>query len=441
MLNIKISNLFKTTLLMKSYFLGLLFAVLALTSCKKENPTLTGTHSMSSFTYTIKRIPGGDTLPFSNTAVFSNTSVDAFSYLWDFGDLAKSSLENPTHSYIGGTSFLVRLTSVGSYGYNVSEQTIKMESPCDYEPFSFLSGCSNRSWSVSPLPNGIKVIKPNGDTIVSSATICMFNDQYTFGITGVFNYNSLGNTVNEVGVCVGSRDNVKKYIMKRASGTANPTIVLLRDSSAKVPFIGLADSVIGDSYEVLRINEVDMVLESKLKNGDRVQVLFRNISPSIKNIKLDLCGGSRKTWKLDPVGTSSITAGTESNPILYYAGGALAPCQLNDEYTFTSTDSLYINFNNDALVFGGPNDYNCKPFSLGGTKFILSPVTTFSGLAQIVLKNGRVGVNVTEGEFFIGAMDNSQNLYRILSLSPTNLLIRIGDGSGTVQTIKFVAKP
>jgi uncharacterized protein (TIGR02145 family) len=163
---------------------------------------------------------------------------------------------------------------------------------------------------------------------------------------------------------------------------------------------------------------------------------------NLLNVRLYLTGGSRKTWRLDPAnGANAVTAGTESNPTLYYPGGPLAPCQINDEYKFTISDSMYCNFNSDALVYGGPNDYNCNPFSFpGGTTFNFAQIAgPGPGLAQITLPNGRIGLNISAGVFFIGVMDNVQNLYRILEISESKMVIRIGDGSGIVQTLKFVS--
>jgi hypothetical protein len=440
--------LFRKTPIMKAYLFVLLLGFLAITGCKKENPTLKGNYSTSGFKFTIKKFPGGDTLPFSNTVIFQNTSVDAFSYLWDFGDLGKSNLANPFHTYGAGASFLVKLTSVGTYGYNISQATVNMESPCDYEPFSILTGCSNRSWSVSPLSNAVKIFSTNGDSIVSNAASCLADDQFTFGISGSFNYNSKGQTFVAGDACRESKPNVKRYIMKKGEGIKNASIVLLQDSTGIFPFLGTTHVVTDNSYEILRINEEQMLIQGKLSDGGRVQVLFRNISPSIANIRLDLSGGSRKTWILDPTpGANPIIAGSEDAPGKDYPGGPLAPCQLNDEYTFTSTDSVYFNFNEDALVFGGPRDYNCKPFGIfNPTSYELTKITTGgSGIGQIVLKNGRINTIKDDklsftGQYYIGVMDNVANLYRILELADGKLLIRIGDGSGATQTLKLVAK-
>ncbi len=51
----------------------------------------------------------------SHTVAFTNNSVNASSYLWNFGDGDTSSDENPTHTYANGGSYNVSLTSSNDY--------------------------------------------------------------------------------------------------------------------------------------------------------------------------------------------------------------------------------------------------------------------------------------------------------------------------------------
>lgn len=62
------------------------------------------------FTYTLTPVGA------SFNAVFTNLTVDAESYLWDFGDGATSALENPTHVYAEGV-YTVCLTGYNVYGW------------------------------------------------------------------------------------------------------------------------------------------------------------------------------------------------------------------------------------------------------------------------------------------------------------------------------------
>ncbi len=54
-------------------------------------------------------LPAGGTVPL--TATFTNTSTDASSYLWNFGDALTSTLDNPTHIYTAGGVYTVTLTA------------------------------------------------------------------------------------------------------------------------------------------------------------------------------------------------------------------------------------------------------------------------------------------------------------------------------------------
>lgn len=62
------------------------------------------------------------------TVTFTNTSQNANSYLWDFGDGNTSTETNPVHTYLTGGSYLVNLTSASSTcGDDITSQTIILE--------------------------------------------------------------------------------------------------------------------------------------------------------------------------------------------------------------------------------------------------------------------------------------------------------------------------
>jgi PKD repeat protein len=62
------------------------------------------------------------------TVTFTNTSQNANSYLWDFGDGNTSTETNPFHTYLTGGSYVVNLTSASSTcGDDVTSQTIFLE--------------------------------------------------------------------------------------------------------------------------------------------------------------------------------------------------------------------------------------------------------------------------------------------------------------------------
>lgn len=144
-----------------------------------------------------------------------------------------------------------------------------------------------------------------------------------------------------------------------------------------------------------------------------------------------------KVWRLDSTaGANAIVVGTEANPSAYFGGGPLADCQKDDRYTF-GTD-FKLRYNANGATFNGGN---IAPNFTCGTDRSYSDVTyTFTpggsggaGLATITLP-GAVPAQ------FIGVTDVSSNMYRIISITATTMVLRSGTPSETVHQFKFVAQ-
>jgi hypothetical protein len=415
---------------MKNLFILSMFSVLLLSACKKDEPVLTGNTSTSGFDFTINRFPGGDTLPFTNRVKFTNKSVDAFAWLWDFGDASQSVLENPEHEFGTGTSFLVRLTSIGKAGNNTSSRTIALASPCEFDPFALLTACGNKKWSLSPENDAIRVV--NGtDTISSTApATCQGDDVYTFSATGALSYDAKGQTYIN-GSCQSSKVNASKFWMLKNEG-GNPVIILDAVTGGN-PFLGRSDEVLGNRFELLSVSEDAFMVRSELSDGRKLLTKFVSASLSINTVKLFLTGGSRKTWRLDSLSAAPITAGVEANPTQYYAGGPLAPCQKDDWYTFTSGDSLYVNCNGSTLQ--PSQGYTC------GNDESFSSTYSFGAVSGAVDGVAQIGLTANNPAQWIGILDRSnENVYRVIDISSTTLTLRSGNGSGVVHTLKFVLK-
>lgn len=79
----------------------------------KTNFITVSTSPAGAFTYTVS----------GATVNFTNTSTDATSYLWDFGNGSGSNLENPSNTYTNAGTYTVTLTATNSCGDNsVSEE-------------------------------------------------------------------------------------------------------------------------------------------------------------------------------------------------------------------------------------------------------------------------------------------------------------------------------
>lgn len=79
------------------HLLGLLFIAIVISSCQKKPE--------ASFTFSPEDAKSGDQIS------FKNTTTDADSYEWDFGDGTTSTEENPTHTYDSPGIYDVILTA------------------------------------------------------------------------------------------------------------------------------------------------------------------------------------------------------------------------------------------------------------------------------------------------------------------------------------------
>ena len=94
---------------MKTYSLFLVAAALfILTGCGKDDKPSNNTKADFSLT--------GYEMPVPTTVTFLNTSANATSYSWDFGDNSTSTLSNPTHTYTLAGTYQLRLTATGPNG-------------------------------------------------------------------------------------------------------------------------------------------------------------------------------------------------------------------------------------------------------------------------------------------------------------------------------------
>ncbi|MBN8676879.1 MAG: PKD domain-containing protein [Chitinophagales bacterium] len=64
----------------------------------------------------------------ANTVSFTNSSQNATSYSWNFGDNSSSNEQNPTHTYAGPGSYTVTLAATNPCGTTIFEQTVTLSS-------------------------------------------------------------------------------------------------------------------------------------------------------------------------------------------------------------------------------------------------------------------------------------------------------------------------
>ena len=77
------------------------------------------------------------------TATFSNTSQDAISYLWDFGDGSTETVPDPSHTYLAEGTYNVILTAINGCGQSTTtEQVVIVLPPTAAFTPSVSSGCA-----------------------------------------------------------------------------------------------------------------------------------------------------------------------------------------------------------------------------------------------------------------------------------------------------------
>src|SRR5688572_16648116 len=78
-----------------------LFSVIIfLSACKKEEKD-----PFSSFDYSSSKVY------LNEDVIFTNKSIDAITYLWDFGDNTSSTEQNPKHAYTAVGNYTIKLTA------------------------------------------------------------------------------------------------------------------------------------------------------------------------------------------------------------------------------------------------------------------------------------------------------------------------------------------
>jgi PKD repeat protein len=133
----------------KIHYIFLLIIIILVAGCS-QNPE-------ASFSFTIN----------GTTVYFDNTSSDATSYLWDFGDGNTSYETSPTHDYYGGGTYNVTLTATGKR--NKSDMT------------SSAIDITTDLTIYNPTPTNIYIWINNG---LSSSTIPAYSNLTFTGLTG-----------------------------------------------------------------------------------------------------------------------------------------------------------------------------------------------------------------------------------------------------------------
>ena len=409
-------------------------------ACKKNNDyQLSGTASKADFTYALSPSGIPDTLPFITTATFTNNSVDGFLYEWNFGDNTPTSdVADPVHTYGSPGLYTITLTSAGTNGNNVISQKIQINGAGSVPIFSKLTNGFRQEWTWGFDGDAIQVWSADSTSLYFSGpaeSTCQSDDVYTFSSDGSFTYDAKGSTfvANEQPYpysCQDVKPNATSFKLVAVPGKFPRIVLDSLVSAGRTPFIGTTDKVKENAYDILSMDSSNMVLRGRLADNSQIIIKLRkNSGLSLGDIKKLLTNNSTKSWRLDSLdNANAVVVGIESNPTLYYAGGPLAPCQKDDIYTFNFNNTLSYDAKGSTFVAG---NFDCEgDWSYSNAAYPFGNVTgPVAGIAQFTLP--------ANPKIFIGTTDAS-HVCRILSISSGAMVLRTGDGTGTIFTFKFV---
>lgn len=405
-----------------------LVGAVALVACRKDDaPSIDGPLPTADFTVTL------NTSQYPVVATFTNKSSDAFIYQWDFGDGSPlASGQNVTHTYKMAGTYRAHLTAAGRTGLGQSQQVpVIIPSICGNAAFGVLTACAGTgatSWTISDQPAAIVKLSASGATISSSAAplpACQLDDQFSFTSLFTYAYDAGANTYQN-GACGTALTANSDFIYKPVGNLGQ--IILQRNKS----FIGLTDSVVNKTYDILEATPTKLRLQGTNPDGTKTVVTYMPQLSAIDRAKQYLTGGSSRTWLLDNTVAQTIAVGNEAAPSSYYPGGALGSlpaCQADDEYTFTTTNTFTYNAFAETFVAGV---YACQAPRSDNTTFTYGPASGL-GIAQFVLNKAGTFIGVTDAP--------ASRIYRILSIDNQHMVLRAGGPSDDpVFTIKMRVK-
>jgi len=338
-------------------------------SCKKDS---TNPPPVAIFTFT------GDNNPAPCAVTFSNSSTNAKSYNWTFGDGSTSTEQNPQHTYTTGGTFNVILVATGIGGSNSTNKSVTILFPVPGANFTF-TGTNNPAPCVvtftSNSTNSTSYLWDFGD---GTQTSTLQNPQHTYTTGGTFNVQL---TATGVG---GSNSITKSVTILYSAPVANFTF-----SGANNP----APCTV--AFTNTSTNSTSYLWDF----GDGTQI------STVQNPQHIYTTGGTFNVHLIATGAGGSNSITKNVTILYSApvanftfSGANnpAPCLVTFTNTSTNATSYYWNFGDGGTSIATNPQYT---YTTSGTFNVQLTASNAGGsnsiTKSVIIQNPILGTNVT----------------------------------------------
>ncbi|MCX2742748.1 PKD domain-containing protein [Mangrovivirga sp. M17] len=286
---------------------------------------------------------------------FTNNSLNATTYQWDFGDGNTSTAENPTHSYAADGTYTVTLTASGNgeeatFTTDISVVSIPIAFPITFEDGDILfGGFGGTVFNVidNPDPSGVNTSSRVGE--------------YIKGTEG--SWAGIEITLDET-IDFTNNSTLAMKVWSPVTGRALFKIEVVGDNTQFVEVF--ADITEANTWQQLtfdfsgaesnKYGKIALFMDFDNNNGGTFYVddIGYSVAESNELTLEALTGGGSKSWVLKPT-ADSFGVGPAKGSMEWYPGwgtdiSGQRPCLYNDEYIFKSGGQYEYQTNGD--IFG-----------------------------------------------------------------------------------------
>ncbi|MCX6209261.1 MAG: PKD domain-containing protein, partial [Bacteroidetes bacterium] len=357
----------------------------------------------------------------SNNFSFINNSINASSYLWNFGDGATSTLNSPTRIYTGSGTFTVTLTVSNTNGCTATSSatvTLLAKPTSSFNLSNYNSCLNNRTISpVNTSTNASSYFWDFGDGILTNET----NPVHTYVNAGTYVVTLISLNGN------GCTDTLKK------------TVSIVNKPVSLFAIGGNATQCLNNNIFTF-VNYSTNAATYSWDFGDGATATNANTSHTYSSagtytITLTVTSTSGCTT------TSSQTIIVNNKPNASFVVNAATQCLGGNVFSFTNTS---VNINNVSYVWNfGDSNYTTqtnatKIYAKAGTYNVILTATNSNGCVDSAVKTIVVN-NTLTSSFVVNAAAVSQCTNATIAFTnktagtATSYLWRLGDG--TISTL------